>query len=235
VLTGAGAVFNGLNSLTNNSGSLSLLGGRAFTTSAAFANSGTLVVGSGRAFSTSGTFTNTGTLNVTGSFAAGGGLTNLGTLAGAGAITGSLTSSGTLSPGNSPGLLTVTGNLTLLSTSQLVMELGGTVEGVTYDSIDVTGVITLAGALNVVFVNGFLPVSGASFNLIDASSFSGSFSAVSLPTLPGGLTWNTTALATAGLISVGASAIPEPATYAVIAGLGVLGLAMWRRRAVRRE
>lgn len=214
VLTGANSLFNGLNSLTSNAGLLSLLGGRAFSTSAAF--------------------TNSGTLNVFGSFAARGGLTNLGTLAGAGAITGSLTSGGTLAPGNSPGMLTVTGNLTLLSTSQLVMELGGMVEGVSYDSIDVTGAITLAGALNVVLVNGFSPVSGASFNLIDAASFGGNFASVNLPALPGGLTWNTAALATAGLLSVSGSAIPEPSTYAAILGAVALGLAWWRRRG-RRE
>jgi fibronectin-binding autotransporter adhesin len=233
VLTGANSLFNGLNSLTNNSGSLSLLGGRTFNTSAAFINSGTLLIGSGSSFATSGTFTNSGTLNVLGAFAAGGGLTNLGTLAGAGAITGSLTSGGTLAPGNSPGLLTVTGNLTLLSTSQLVMELGGMVEGVSYDSIDVTGAITLAGGLNVVLVNGFSPVSGASFNLIDAASFGGNFASVNLPSLPGGLTWNTAALATAGLISVSGSAIPEPSTYAAWAGALALAMGVWVRRRAR--
>lgn len=35
-------------------------------------------------------------------------------------------------------------------------------------------------------------------------------------------------------IQASASAIPEPSTYAAMAGLGVLGLAVWRRRGVRK-
>ncbi|MDI1247310.1 MAG: PEP-CTERM sorting domain-containing protein [Lacunisphaera sp.] len=235
VLTGAGSVFNGLNSLTTNAGSLSLLGGRAFTTSAAMTNSGTLAVGSGSSFSTSSTFANSGNLNVTGAFSAGGGLTNTGTLGGSGTFTGSLISAGTLSPGNSPGLLTVTGNLTLQGTSQLYMELGGLVEGVSYDSIDVSGIMALNGALNVVLVNGFVPATGATFNLFDASSFTGTFGSMSLPTLTNGLSWNSSALYTSGIIIVSGAAIPEPSTYAALAGLGALGLALWRRRGVLRS
>ncbi len=41
-------------------------------------------------------------------------------------------------------------------------------------------------------------------------------------------TWTT--LSGPGLFSVQASAIPEPSTYAALAGLGALGLALWRRR-----
>jgi len=230
VLTGAGSVFYGLNSLTSNTGSLSLLGGRAFTTSAAVTNAGALIVGVGSSFSTSSTFTNSGTLNVTGSFSAGGGLTNTGTLGGSGTFTGSLISAGTLSPGNSPGLLTVTGNLTLQGSSQLIMELGGLVEGVSYDSIDVSGIMALNGGLNVLLVNGFVPTTGATFNLFDASSFTGTFSSMSLPTLTTGLTWNSSALYATGIISVTGTAIPEPSTYAALAGLGALGFVLLRRR-----
>jgi len=124
----------------------------------------------------------------------------------------------------------VTGNLTLQSTSILLMELGGLVGGVSYDSIGVSGIMTVNGALSVILINGFSPVSGASFNLFEAASFTGSFTSVALPTLPGGLAWNTTALASTGVISVTGSAIPEPATYAAWAGAVALGLAVWWRR-----
>ncbi len=230
VLTGAGSVFNGINSLTLNDGTFSLQGGRAFSTGAAFTNAGTLIVSAGSSFATTSTFTNSGTLNVNGGFTAGGGLTNTGTLGGSGTFTSSLTNSGTLSPGNSPGLLTVTGNLTLQGSSVLVMELGGLVEGVSYDSIDVGGVLSLGGALNVTFVNGFSPMTGATFNLFDAASFNGTFNSMSMPTLANGLSWDTSALASSGLLGVTGTAIPEPSTYAAFVGLGALGLVIIRRR-----
>ena len=144
--------------------------------------------------------------------------------------TGSLTSGGLLSPGNSPGLLTVTGNLTLQPSSVLLMELGGLVEGVSYDSLEIGGSLTMNGALNVVLVNGFAPMSGATFNLFDGSSIGGTFASVSLPTLANGLSWNSSALYSTGIISVTGTAVPEPATYAVLAGLAALGLAAWRKR-----
>jgi fibronectin-binding autotransporter adhesin len=221
--------FSPLNTLTTNAGTLRLLDGKAFSTSSAFTNSGTLVVGTGSSFGTTSTFANSGTLTIAGAFSSAA-LTNTGTLGGAGTLTGSLVSAGILAPGSSPGLLTVTGNLTLQSTSDLLMELGGLTEGVTYDAIDVGGTLAFEGDLVVTLLNAFTPASGATFNLFDATTFTGSFATVSLPTLTAGLTWDATALYTTGVLSVTGTAIPEPSTYAALAGVAALGLAAWLRR-----
>ena len=221
--------FGGIATLTTNQGTLRLLEGKAFSTAAAFTNSGTLIVGAGSSFTTTSTFANSGTLTLAGTFSSSA-LTNTGTLGGVGTITGSLISAGILAPGSSPGLLSVTGNLTLQSTSDLLMELGGLTEGVTYDAIDVGGTLTFGGDLVVSLINAFTPASGATFNLFDAATLTGSFATVSLPTLTAGLTWDTSGLYSAGILSVTGTAIPEPSTYAVLAGLAALGLAAWRRR-----
>ena len=79
-------------------------------------------------------------------------------LGGLGTILGAVTinSGGTLSPGNSPGTLTV-GSLNLVSGSILNYELDtpGVVGGGVNDLIIVTGNLTLAGTLNVAGLGGF--------------------------------------------------------------------------------
>lgn len=84
-----------------------------------------------------------------------------GTLGGSGTLTGDVIvgfmGSGTLAPGNSPGTLTIGGNLTLSSTAILNYELGspsGTA-GVNSDLLVVGGNLTLDGTLNVANAGGF--------------------------------------------------------------------------------
>jgi hypothetical protein len=76
-----------------------------------------------------------------------------GTLEGNGTIAGSVQCAGTLSPGLSPGRLTINGNLALQPGARARIELGGLVQGTSYDFSDVTGTVTLAGSL----LPGLLP------------------------------------------------------------------------------
>ena len=152
-----------------------------------------------------------------------------GTVSGAGAYEGRIAMNGTFSPGNSPGIVNVTGDLLLDSANLLTMELGGTTAGSEYDRINVTGLLTFGGTMTVSLINGFSPISGQSFQLFNAGSWSGTFSTLQLPGLSGGLAWNTNQLTSSGLLSV-TSAIPEPATVALGFGLVALGVAAWRRR-----
>jgi hypothetical protein len=72
---------------------------------------------------------------------------------------GTLTNLGTLSPGHSPGRLRIEGNLALEPTSTLRVEVAGRGDG-QFDVLDVTGGTTLAGALEVRFIDGFVPKQG---------------------------------------------------------------------------
>ena len=135
-----------------------------------------------------------------------------------------------LAPGASAGLFTVAGDLTLAATTTLLIELGGTTRGSGYDALNVGGTFTADGALTVSLINGFNPVTGSSFALVNAGAFSGSFANLTLPELTPGLAWDSSLLATAGTLSVTGSPIPEPGTYALLAGCAGLLAAAWRRR-----
>ncbi len=148
------------------------------------------------------------------------------------ATVGSLTvgAGGTVSPGNSPGHITVSGDLTLGGTTAMELAASGT-RGVDYDAFTVQGAIAFGGALNVSFYNGYDPVNGARFDLFDwGNGASGTFSAIVLPSLDSGLSWDTSALYSTGVLSVSAAAIPEPTTCAALIGLAAFGMVAMRKR-----
>ena len=95
-------------------------------------------------------------------------VTNSGTLGGAGTVGDVIVASGgSLSPGNSPGLLN-TGNLSLASGSTYVEQIGGTTPGMGYDTTNVTGTVDLGGAtLNVASYNNFAPTAGQTYTIIN--------------------------------------------------------------------
>lgn len=103
---------------------------------------------------------------------------NGGTLKGSGRINGNLTGYGTVSPGNSPGILTVTGNY--VENGILDIEVGGTAAGVNpagFDQVNVTGTFTAnsTATLRVTKFNAFDPARGQSFQAIVAGSYVGGF------------------------------------------------------------
>lgn len=154
-----------------------------------------------------------------------------GTLGGTGSLAGSLeVGNATLAPGASAGLFTIGGGLTLAGGSLTLMELGGTIRGSGYDALDITGTFGAAGTLTVSLIDGFSPVTGSTFNLFNAGSYSGAFDPVNLPALSAGLVWDSGQLGSAGLISVTGSAVPEPGAYALIVGCAGLVAALRRRR-----
>jgi len=166
------------------------------------------------------------------------------TLGGSGTIGGATTiaNGAFLAPGNSPGMLTFGSSLTLNATSTTTMELAGNggVAGTDFDKIVVPGAIAFNGTLNIVSFGGYDLNQTATYDLFDFGSSTGNFANVSVAataltndsgvwtgsTLDG--TVNYSFSQANGILSV--SAIPEPSTYAALAGLGILGFAIYRRR-----
>ena len=94
------------------------------------------------------------------------------------------------------------------SSATLNIEIGGTTQGTGYDHLNVTGDLALDGALEVSLINGFNPIAGQSFNILDwLGTRTGTFSSLVLPTLAG-LAWNTSQLYTTGVLSVAAAGLP---------------------------
>lgn len=214
------------------SGTLTTGGDNTNTTYAGkISDAGTLVkVGSGTLLLTaSNTYTgpttiNQGSLVVNGSIVSPVTVNSGGALGGAGYLTSvTVNAGGTLAPGDSLGVLHLSGNLVLASSSSVLdYELGAN----TYDRLAVSGSVMLNGALNVNLVGGFAPSAGESFDLI-SGKMSGSFRQVNLPPLGNGLSWDTSNLYSTGTINV----VPEPSSLMLL-GVGTLGLLSyrWRRR-----
>ncbi|MFA7004078.1 MAG: PEP-CTERM sorting domain-containing protein, partial [Verrucomicrobiia bacterium] len=129
-------------------------------------------------------------------------------LTGAGAITGSITVSGTIAPGDSPGIITGSGDLTLLGDALLQMHLAGT-NAWLFDQINLVGALNFGGTLTVSLLNGFIPQAGDRFDLFDFSGPTGAFSQTNLPDLGGSLLWNTSLLYTSGEIFANSSGTPS--------------------------
>jgi len=132
---------------------------------------------------------------------------------------------GELSPGDSPAAVSVNGDLAFGPQATLVMELGGLTPGSQYDQLNISGDLAADGKLAVKLLNGFTPLAGEEFEILNFDSLDGAFDSISLPALAPGLAWDTSALYTSGTIGV----VPEPATMALL-GLGVASLLARRRR-----
>lgn len=99
-----------------------------------------------------------------------------GVLAGSGSIKGDLiaknpktfphVSGARISPGNSPGLLTVEGNLVIEPGAILNMQIGGLTAADQYDVVNVLGSAHVDGSLALDFIDGFAPKAGDTFSLI---------------------------------------------------------------------
>jgi hypothetical protein len=175
-----------------------------------------------------GDFTNQGVVN--GPNAAGAALEFRNNVNGAGSFTGQIMIDGVFSPGNSPAAVSLD-SLDLPGTSILKMEIAGLAAGSQYDQLNLTGLLQLAGKLQVVLINpGFTPAVGEQFDLLNAPTIGGQFSSISLPALPTGLSWDSSQLYSSGVISV----VPEPATATLMAIAGAVvalaSLAARRRR-----
>jgi len=97
------------------------------------------------------------------------------------------TDDGVISPGLSPGTLTLLGDDPRSETSALNVELGGTGHGTQYDRIAISGSALVDGAINISYVDGFQPALGDSFAILTAGVRAGTFDFATGLTTPNGL------------------------------------------------
>src|SRR6185436_19049683 len=124
----------------------------------------------------------------------------------------------------SPASVTFDNNVGFGAGNTLKIELAGITAGSQCDQVHVTGELALDGALEVSLVN-FNPSSGQLFDILDWGNLSGTFASLQLPTLAGGLQWNTLQLYTAGVLSVGL-----PGDFNANGVVDVADYVVWRKR-----
>jgi hypothetical protein len=244
--------------LTKSGGSTQILSGTNTYTGNTTVSGGTLTIAStGTINSSSGVLIGAGNFNYNSSTAltpaitftgTGGTLSGSGTV---GAIT--LTTGNTISPGNSPGTLT-TGNEVWNGGATYVWEINnatGTTPGTDWDFISSTGSLDISALtslskfnVNVVGLtsgnlSGVVPswVDGnASWKIASFTSIVGTFASDLFNVDATGFTNNNTAVGLFTITNTGNDiyltyAIPEPTTYAALAGaLALVGAMVYRRR-----
>src|SRR5205823_9471672 len=121
------------------------------------------------------------------------------------------------------------GDVAYGSAARLQAELGGTARGSQYDAVDVAGVASLAGTLDVSLINGFQPAAGQQFTVLTFTSRFGDFAAYNHLNLGNGLQLTPTFTPTSLVLTV--TPAPEPVMVLLVAAAaGSVGV-WWRQRA----
>jgi len=202
---GNSIAFNNTGTVEVTSGTLAFAGGYNQTAGATMLNGGTI--------------TSTTPMNIYG-----------GTIEGTGIIDADILNHGGLvSPGLSPGMLTIDGDYTQGSEATLLLEMAGLGLG-EYDIFNVTGTATLGGYLQIDFLNDFRPMFGDTFDIFTYDSCVGQFDSMYARGFPDYSfipTYGLTGLA----LEIGnvPSAIPLPSS-GCLAIMGILAARRWGRR-----
>ncbi|MFI4860991.1 MAG: PEP-CTERM sorting domain-containing protein [Phycisphaerales bacterium JB063] len=127
-----------------------------------------------------------------------------GLFSGGGGVFGSGTADfqGGFAPGDSPAHVTIEGSAKLGAANTLFIELGGTTRGSEYDAVAIAGLATLAGTLDVTFIDAFAPSAGDTFDILDWGTLTGTFDTVNLAALDPSLRWDVADLYVTGELAV---------------------------------
>jgi autotransporter-associated beta strand protein len=233
--TGTALVFLGANNLTVGSNNLS-------TTFSGVIKDGGLGGGVGGSLTKigTGTFTltgantytgdtnvNRGVLQVDGSITSNTLVNRQGTLTGTGTIHDGLTNQGTVSPGSPTGTLTVD-NFTQANYAKLMIQIANTNE---FGVLNVLGAANLAGRLDTVLLNGFVPAVGDSFTFLTAGVVNGTLFMRNrnIDDLP--LHWEISYFPTFAVLTVAAGnvSVPDAGSTLLLLVLALAALLMCRR------
>ena len=97
---------------------------------------------------------------------------------------------GGLSPGLSPGILTVDGSMDVGANTVIAIEIGGETPGVDLDRLDLTGTLGAGGAFAATLVTPYHPTGGERFQVLNFDQLNGWFDKVDLPQLMHLFEWN---------------------------------------------
>lgn len=228
--TATNALDGGADARVNNAGTFRMSGNGTYHVAVPFFNTGIVEVVKGALNIP--TFANGGTVHVAPgtTFRAGSSFVNTGLIQGGGTVVGptaGLTNAGTIAPGNSPGHLTIAGDLIMQSDGSVSIELGGVAD---FDLLTINGDATLAGDLDIVRFAGYAPTVGDSFIVMTFNDRNATkFDRVNLLGFGSGVVFDVTYRDQDVLLGV--SAVPEPETWLMLlGGLGLLGLVARHRR-----
>ncbi|HEY9690604.1 MAG TPA: Calx-beta domain-containing protein [Oculatellaceae cyanobacterium] len=172
----------------NNAGILKKTVGTGTTTiSTQFNNTGTVQVQTGTLNLTGGgsssgnwSLSNGAALQFSSNYALQGGI-----LTGSGRVIGNVANLTQINPGDGIGELSITGNYTQNSAANLNIELGGATN---FDRLNITGNANLSGNLNINLVNGFTPIVGDRYTILNfGGSLTGNFTNITGLNLGNGL------------------------------------------------
>ena len=237
ILSYAGS--NALAGFANNlaAGSFTLRNGRNFTTAGDFANAGAMDIGAGSTFQVGpngspGKYTQTGgSTKLNGTLTAGTMDIEGGSFSGSGTLNADLLVKGTLSPGNSPGTMTVYGDYEQDASGTLAIEVAMALA----DLVNVHGDITLGGILQIIAYGNWQGRVDDHFQILDwTGTRTGDFAQVILPSLTGyhfSTEWGDQGL----WVNVAgdgptAGAVPEPGTFFLLGFALLVGGYKLRRK-----
>lgn len=247
-LNGPNSTFNALNSLTNNNGTLRVVGNRNFAPTSGAITVTNTSFNNGNVEVISATSTITANLTMIG-----------GTLRGGGTVAGNVTFSqpgSTLLPGvdTTTGVLTVTGSLAMNVDTTVRIKVNGNTAGTGYDQIKANGVTLgdpgdpFSGAFLDPFSGTYAPVAGDLLFIVNNTSGTpivGTFynrpdqSEVTVNGVRGFITYfgNANTMSITGgndVVLYGFTPVPEPTTVLGVAAFGLVVLRALRRRSAEK-